>query len=152
MKKILGISIICLVIDQIIKRLVVINLEFLDTINIIKNFFRITYVKNMGAAWSILSGSRIFLIVITLIALTLLILYIIKNKKISKIEELSYGILIGGIIGNLFDRIRLGYVIDYLDINFGSYHYPVFNFADICIVVSIIILLINSFKEVKNEN
>ena len=151
MKKIISISFICILIDQIIKLIISINMNVADSINVIKNFFRITYLQNTGAAFSIFSGNRIFLILITLVALLLIYFILIKGKEITKVETICYGLLIGGIIGNLIDRVRIGYVIDYLDFNFGSYHYPVFNFADICIVVSAIILLIISFKEVKYD-
>lgn len=152
MKNILKISFIVILIDQIVKIIVEANMTFSTSINVIKNFFRITYLKNTGAAWSILSGNRIFLILITFISLFLFFKYFIKDKEITKFESINYGILIGGIFGNLIDRIRLGYVIDYFDFNFGSYNYPVFNIADICIVASIILLVINSFKEVKHED
>lgn len=150
MKKIFSISFICILIDQIIKFIITINLNFTESINIIKNFFRITYLQNNGAAFSILSGNRIFLILMTLLSLILIYFILIKNKRINNIESICYGSLIGGIIGNLIDRIRLGYVIDYLDFNFGNYQYPVFNFADILIVLSAITLLIISLKEVKH--
>ncbi len=152
MKKILTTSFICILIDQIIKIIITTNLKFTESINVIKNFFRITYLQNNGAAFSILSGNRIFLILITLIALLIIYIFLIKNKNINKIETICYGTLIGGIIGNLIDRVRLGYVIDYLDFNIINYNYPVFNFADICIVVSAILLLIISIKEVKHGN
>lgn len=152
MKKILTTSFICILIDQIIKIIITTNLKFTESINVIKNFFRITYLRNNGAAFSILSGNRIFLILITLIALLIIYIFLIKNKNINKIETICYGTLIGGIIGNLIDRVRLGYVIDYLDFNIINYNYPVFNFADICIVVSTILLLIISIKEVKHGN
>lgn len=147
LKKILSISFLCILLDQIVKFVIDNVLNFTDSINIISNFFRITYLKNTGAAWSILSGNRILLILVTVIALGLIYIFLIKNKKINKFETINYGLLIGGIIGNLIDRIRLGYVIDYLDFNFGSYNYPVFNIADICIVVSAILLVLNIKKE-----
>ena len=150
MKKIFSISFICILIDQIIKFIITINLNFTESINIIKNFFRITYLQNNGAAFSILSGNIIFLILMTLLSLILIYFILIKNKRINNIESICYGSLIGGIIGNLIDRIRLGYVIDYLDFNFGNYQYPVFNFAYILIVLSAITLLIISLKEVKH--
>lgn len=152
MKKIAIISLICIVIDQIIKIVVTTNLEFAHSINVITNFFRITYLQNTGAAWSILSGNRIFLVMITLIALIIIYYFFIKNQKLTNTENIFYGILIGGILGNLIDRIKFGYVIDYLDFNIFSYHYPVFNFADICIVISIIILVLINIKEDKNGN
>lgn len=152
MKKIIGIGGICILIDQIIKFIIVSKLSVTESITIINNFFRITYLENIGAAWSILSGNRLFLIFITIIALLIIFLFFIKNKNLKQFEIICYGTLIGGIIGNLIDRVRLGYVIDYLDFNFGKYNYPVFNFADICIVISVITLVLMSMKEGKNGN
>ncbi len=152
MKKITIISLICIIIDQIIKIIITTNLEFAKSINVINNFFRITYLQNSGAAWSILSGNRIILILITVLAIFMIYYFLIKDKKLNNIDYVLYGTLFGGIIGNLVDRIRLGYVVDYLDFNFGSYHYPVFNFADICIVLSTIILVLLNIKEDKNGN
>lgn len=152
MKKIAIISLICIIIDQVIKVVVTTNLEFAHSINVINNFFRLTYLQNTGAAWSILSGNRILLVMITLIALFIIYYFFIKGKEIKKHESILYGLLLGGILGNLIDRVRFGYVIDYLDFNIFSYHYPVFNFADICIVISIIVLLIISLRDDKSEN
>lgn len=152
MKKIGIISLVCIMVDQIIKIIISTNIKFTDSINIINNFFRITYLKNYGAAWSILSGNKIFLILVSFIALFLIYYFFLKNKKFSNIEEILYGLLIGGVIGNLIDRIRLGYVIDYLDFNFASYNYPVFNLADSLIVVSVIFLVVLNIKEDKNGN
>ena len=93
--------------------------------NIINNFFNLTLVHNDGAAWSILSGNRLLLIFISLIALIIIYYLFIKDKDLKKIDILTYGMLIGGIIGNLFDRIIYGYVIDFLDFNIFNYNYPV---------------------------
>ncbi len=152
MKKLAIISLVCIIIDQIIKVVITTNVEFAHSINVINNFFRITYLQNTGAAWSILSGNRILLIIVTIIALGIIYYVFLKDKKIKNYESILLGLLLGGIIGNLIDRVRFGYVIDYLDFNLFSYHYPVFNFADICIVISIIILVIISLKEDKNGN
>ncbi len=147
MKKVLGLSLIFVFIDQIVKFIIITKLEFAKSINIINNFFRITYLKNRGAAFSILSGNIIFLIIITFLAIFLIYKFFIKNKKLKKIDFISYSMLLGGIFGNLIDRIRLGYVIDYFDFNFGAYNYPVFNIADICIVVGAIIIFVKVLKE-----
>lgn len=149
MKKIGIISLICIIADRIIKIIVTSNMFLADTINIIKNFFRITYVQNIGAAWSMFSGNRIFLIVITLLALTAIYYFFIKGKELNNIDKCIYGILIGGIIGNLIDRVVFGYVIDYLDFNFGSYNFPIFNLADMCIVISGIFLVVRMYTEEK---
>lgn len=155
MKKILPITIMSLLLDQLIKTIIINNMNLFDSINIINNFFSVTYVRNTGAAWSILSGNVFFLILISIIALVLIYIYFIKNKKLTKLENISYGLLIGGILGNLIDRIIHGYVIDYLDFKIINYDFPIFNIADISIVVSIILIgitLLVGDENARNKN
>lgn len=141
--------IICVLLDQITKYIVTANMALADTIQIIKNFFRITYVQNTGAAWSFMAGNRIFFIFITLAILLILIYMLIKKENLSKKEGILFGILIGGILGNMIDRILYGYVIDFLDFNFGGYDFPVFNVADTFIVLSGILIMLMYWKEEK---
>ena len=146
-KNVLVFSIIFAFIDQFIKILVNSKMVLGTSIPIIKNFFSLTLVHNTGAAFSILTGNRILLIVIGFISIFLLSLYILKLKEIEDSDIYAYALLLGGIIGNLIDRIVHGYVIDYLSLNFGSYSFPIFNFADVCIVISIITILLKMLKE-----
>ena len=143
LQKSLIITLVCMLIDQIIKIFVMAKMSLNSSLVVIKNFFSLTYVENDGAAWSIFSGNRVFLIVISVLAIILIYFYFIKNNDIKNFELINYSILIGGIMGNLLDRIKFGKVIDYLDFNLFGYNYPIFNFADICIVISIILLLIS---------
>lgn len=145
--KIIILSGIFLLIDIIVKLLVANKLVLNESIKIIDNFFYITYVKNTGAAWSILSGRQTFLIIISLIIIFLLIAYLIRKKEYKKIEIIGYSMLISGSIGNLIDRIVYGYVIDYLNFYIFNYNYPIFNIADVCIVIGIILLVIDSWRE-----
>lgn len=147
MKKIIPISVICLLLDQVSKLFITNNLILNESYTIINNFFNITLVHNDGAAWSILSGNRLLLIIISFIALFIIYFLFIRNKKLTKIETIIYGMLIGGIIGNLIDRILYGYVIDFFDFKIFSYNYPVFNIADCCIVIAAILLIIDVVKE-----
>ena len=151
MKKITLISLICIFIDQITKLIIKNTINLHSSIILIKNFFSLAYVKNYGAAWSILSGSRIFLITIALVSLYLIYNYFIKNKDLNKLEIITYGLLIGGIIGNLIDRIVFGYVIDFFDFLIFNYNFPVFNFADIFIVVSAGLIIIDTFRSETHE-
>ncbi len=144
-KKMLLISFICVIIDQVLKIIVDSKMVLNTSKEIITDFFNISYVRNFGAAWSILAGNRFFLILVALVSLVIFYLYFVKDKKLSKLETLSYGILIGGILGNLIDRIIHGYVIDYLDFMIFKYDFPVFNFADMCIVISVGLIIINMF-------
>lgn len=140
------ICIILLIIDFISKRIVISNLELGKSIKVIKNFFYLTYTRNTGAAFSILEDSQILLIIITVIIL----FFINKNlnrSKLSKTETISFGLILGGILGNLYDRIAYNYVVDFLDFKLFGYNYPIFNLADTFIVIGVFILLIKYIKE-----
>jgi signal peptidase II len=142
MKKIISLSFIFFLIDQIVKIIINNTLNINESITVINNFFKITYVKNDGAAFSILSGNVNFLIILSIIALIILIYYLIKKVNFNKFEILSYSLLIAGISGNLIDRIFRNSVIDYLDFNIFGYNFPIFNIADICIVIGCLILIL----------
>ena len=143
MKKIIALFIsILIVLDQLIKYVIDNNLELNETKEIIHNFFSITYVQNFGAAWSMFNGYVFILVIVSFLALFFIYMLFIHNKNLNKMECITYSLLIGGIIGNLIDRVFLGYVIDYLSFNIFGYMFPVFNLADICIVLSVIFLII----------
>ena len=146
MKKVALLSLIVLVFDQILKFIIRSKLVLNETINVIANFFNITYVENDGAAWNILSGNKIILILIALLVLFFIFYYFIFNKKLNKIDVITYSLFIGGLLGNLWDRIFIGRVIDYLDFKIFGYNFPVFNLADICIVLGVLIIIINEIR------
>lgn len=146
------VTLISVLFDQLFKYIVLANLDLYNKITIIKNFFYLTYVRNFGAAYSVLTGKRFLLIVLTLIMCYLIYRFLIKSENTSKYDMVIYGMLYGGIFGNLIDRIFKGYVIDYLDFYIFSYNFPVFNFADILIVISMFIIIINMLRGDKNED
>ncbi len=127
-------------IDRIVKLLITDNFEINVRNKVINNLLYITNCHNKGAAFSLFSGNVIFLIFITFIILFLIYRNVTK-KDISKIEVISYGILLGGILGNLFDRLFYGYVIDYIDFIIFNFDFAIFNIADICIVVGALLLI-----------
>lgn len=145
------ISFICIIIDQIIKFIINNNINLYDQNTIIDNFFNLTNVRNYGAAWSILTGSRIMLIIVTILIMIGLYYFFIRKEKLKKYEKVIYGFLYGGIIGNLIDRIFRGYVIDYLEFYIFGYNFPVFNLADILIVISMFFIIISVIKGDKDE-
>ena len=146
MKKVMLVSIFSVAIDQIFKSIITYFMSLNSSIIIIKNFFSITYVMNNGAAWSILSGHSWFLILMAILALNLIYIFFIKDKVLNKFEIIVYGLLIGGILGNLIDRILYGTVVDYLDFTIFNYNFPIFNFADIFICVSVFLLIIGIIR------
>lgn len=145
------ISMLFLLLDQLIKLIVTKNMELFQEIKIIKNFFSIYYIKNKGAAFSIMGNQTILLILISIICLLFLKNYIKTIKTPSKLTIVSLGIIIGGILGNLFDRLFYKEVIDYLSFNFFGYSFPVFNLADIGITVGAVLLIITLLLDEKNQ-
>ena len=149
-KKILIISTITLIIDQLSKNLIDAYILLNESINIIPNIFNITNVNNYGAAWSLFNNKTYFLIGITLVVLIMLIRYVNTFKENTR-NIISFGLLFGGIMGNLIDRLFLGYVRDFISINLFSYNFPVFNISDISIVIGTLLLIIAIIKGEENE-
>ena len=148
-KKKFTISIIVLIIDQILKLLVQ---TFSTNISVIKNFFAITYYQNTGAAWSILEGQQVLLILVAVVMLVVVYSMMFSFEE-NKLTNFAFGVLFGGIVGNLIDRILFGYVRDFIAFTIFGYHFPIFNIADVAIVVGVILLIIDTIKgEIKNGN
>lgn len=137
-------SFIIILIDQLTKHFAIINLKGSRPNIVIPDFFKLVYVENYGAAFGILKHKKIFFIVITFIVVVLISLFLFKYySKLNLFMKIGSGLLLGGAIGNLIDRIRFGYVVDFISFRlFDVYEYPVFNVADMGIVVGTIIILI----------
>ena len=147
--------IILIILDQIIKINIANTMN--ASITLIPHCLKITYLANDGAAFGILS-SQILLIMINIIIITIItILLIRKDKELLKIQKMGMTLVISGGIGNLIDRLIRGYVIDYIDIT-ELFDYPIFNFADILIVVGAIMIIVGLLmdtlkrQEMSNEN
>lgn len=149
-KKIIIITIVALLIDQITKLIIRTNFNLLDTKTVINNFFYLTYMKNTGAAFSSFTNNTLFLIIIGIISLIFLIMYL-KKAKLNRLSSISYAIILAGIIGNLIDRVFLNGVVDFLSFKIFNYYFPVFNIADTYIVIGVIVLLIDSLGSDYNE-
>lgn len=109
-------------------------------------FFSIKYARNTGAAFSILEGQR-WLLAIIAILISLFIIYVLyKNERKKILENFSFALILGGALGNLLDRLYYGYVIDFIDVNFGSWHYPTFNIADCAICIGIMFFIMGNVK------
>lgn len=148
-KKIIIYSIIFFILDLISKVIVNDFLGLTESITVINNFFYLTNVHNLGAAWCLFSGQRILLIVIGMAALFFIFRWINDFKNNNK-NIWAFSLLISGLLGNLFDRIIYGYVRDFLDFRFGSYNYPVFNLADTFIFCGVIVLILAIIKGEEN--
>ena len=120
---------------------------YLTTVNIIDNFFSLTYVLNDGAAFSLFASRTYLLILIALICL-FFIIYELKDNLDDRMLSIGYSLALAGLLGNFLDRLMDGYIIDYLSFKIFTYNFPIFNFADILIVVGIVIVII---KEILKE-
>ena len=128
-------------IDRIIKSIISQVLVPAKSVPVIKYFLSLTYVKNQGAAFGLFAGYGAFLIIIGIIISVLIIFYYFEFHRKEWIYKFSLGVILGGSIGNLYDRIVLGHVVDYIDIRV----FPVFNFADMMINLGILLLLLKVF-------
>ena len=134
--------------DQITKQLVLSNLKEIGSIPIIQNIFHLTYVENRGAAFGILQNQKYFFVIMKFIVITAIIYVLIKHKDLRKSVVICLSLIVGGAIGNLIDRLRFGFVVDFFDFII----WPVFNIADMAIVLAQILLIYivlkyDSFKQ-----
>ena len=140
----IGISLVIVLIDQFTKWLVRINLALNSRVTLFPGF-NIWHVHNSGAGFSILSGFTTYLAWISIIVVGIIIYYYPKIEK-DKLVYWLCSIILGGTVGNLIDRLRLGFVTDFFDLYIKNYHYPTFNVADACISVSALILIFYLWK------
>ncbi len=144
------INIILITIDQIFKYYILINKENLPN-NIINGVLNFTYCENRGIAFGIgQGGAKIFALMTLLMIIVALIYIAFKFNKLKGLTVFGIALVISGGIGNLIDRLFRGYVIDYIDFS-EIVDFPIFNFADICIVVGIIIIGISYLKNEGGE-
>ena len=149
--KILLIIISIFLLDRFTKVLVINNLTLGESLSVIDGFFNITYVNNHGAAFGILDGKVIFIVFVSVLIFAYLI-YEIRKDSHSKLITTSISFVIGGLLGNLFDRVVYGHVIDFFDFNFFGYDFAIFNVGDAFIVIGTILLAIGFLLEERNEN
>ena len=139
-KYLIVISILCFL-DQYSKVYISLNINKLINKDLL--IFTIEYIRNYGAAFNILSGSRLFLSLISIIS-TIILMYLIFIREDKRINKYGLSFIVAGSIGNGVDRIFYGYVIDFIKIKFVDF--PVFNIADIAINIGILVMIINYFR------
>lgn len=135
-----------ILLDQSTKLYVDRALPLHDPITIIKNFFHIVHIRNTGAAFGIMADQglflRVFFIIISSVAIIIIPFFLMKLKDNQIVPITGLSLIMAGAIGNLIDRIRLGEVIDFIDLHWYSYHWPTFNLADSAITIGGIFLII----------
>ena len=143
--------ILVLVSDQLTKQLILESFQTGESREILGNFFNLVLVFNKGAAFGFLSGvsdglRQIILGATTVFALGTVIYLLVYDYFEDRIARMALGMIIGGAVGNIIDRVRLGQVVDFLDFYYGNYHWPAFNVADSAICVGVFILLFRKPK------
>jgi signal peptidase II len=143
-----------LLIDQASKLYIDRNMHLFDSIPLVTDFFNITYVRNRGAAFSFLSEAswRLpFFIAVSLVASIAILVAFRKLRDDQKLAQVSLAMVFSGAVGNLIDRIRLGEVIDFLDVHWYRHHWPAFNVADSLICVGVFLLAVDMLLEDKRS-
>ena len=142
--------------DQVTKEIVIRSMRLGESIPIVPGYFDLTFVLNPGAAFSLLAtlpeGIRNpFFIGISVTAAILIILYRFWYLRQHRLASASLGLILGGAVGNLIDRVRFGVVVDFLDAHLHQYHWPVFNVADSAISVGVTLMLLDMVLEWRKE-
>ncbi len=137
-KMIWVVATVVFILDQFSKFLAIRRLNLNESLAVIKDTFHLTLVRNTGAAFGIFKGATFFFIVIAILTVTAIVVYIRKTAKPLFLRDAALGLILGGALGNLADRLRFGYVIDFLDFRI----WPVFNVADSVVTIGAIMLVI----------
>jgi signal peptidase II len=148
MLKWLGLSLLAIVLDQASKLTVDSTMQLYQSIPIC-SYFNLTYVHNTGAAFSFLSDAggwqRWFFAGLAFAISTVLVIWLVRLQKHETLLAISLSLVLGGAVGNLIDRLIYGYVIDFLDVYYGTQHWPAFNIADSAITLGVALMLLESF-------
>ncbi|MCU1219922.1 MAG: signal peptidase [Candidatus Angelobacter sp.] len=151
-KRPLLIALAVLLLDRITKWAIGQTIPLEDAINIIPGFFRLTHLENTGAAFSLFADSTspfrtVLLIAFSLAALAVICFLLWKDRNVFNAGTLALSLILGGAVGNLWDRLAYGKVTDFLDFYIGPHHWPPFNIADSAIVVGALLLLLRMLRK-----
>ncbi len=143
--------------DQVTKALVDDFMTLHESRTIVEGLVRLTYVQNRGAAFGILSEAglpyqSLMFSVVSLLALLAIALYAWRMPAHSRLPQTALALVMGGAVGNLLDRARLGYVIDYVDVYWGAHHWPAFNVADSAITIGVALLVVDILRNPQVED
>ena len=136
-------ALIILLLDQLTKFIIRVNFQLNESIPVIKNIFHFTYITNTGSAFGLFKGLNILFILFSLVVIAVTLYFLGKIKENERMIQLSVGLLLGGTLGNLVDRLFHGAVTDFLDFRV----WPVFNVADSAITISVTMLIILLWKK-----
>ncbi|MBB6673199.1 signal peptidase II [Cohnella nanjingensis] len=140
-------------IDYVTKKLIEHNLDLYQQVKVIGDFFIITFIHNRGAAFGILQEQRWFFLLITVLVVSAIVWYLHRSHRHGRgLLLVALALVLGGALGNFLDRAIYGQVVDFMQFNFGSYTFPIFNAADCAIVVGVAMIILDSLLAPKREN
>jgi signal peptidase II len=133
--------------DQLAKSVVMARVAPLDRVPVLGTFLRVTNIRNSGAVFGVMRGAGSYFTLFSVVAGGILVIAIFLARKSSLLVRISLGMVLGGALGNLIDRLRFGAVVDFLDMGFGNTaRWPCFNIADAAITVGVVLLIANALK------
>jgi len=147
----LTLALVIVLFDRWTKFMIESNFGLNETVPVIDGLFNITYVQNTGVAFGLLNSvsspaKTALLSLFALGAAVIVILYSLRSPAQNRLLQAALGLILGGALGNLYDRVRYGYVVDFLELYFRSYHWPAFNVADSAITIGVILLAVEMFR------
>ena len=140
MRKFIASACVILLLDQISKALIRSQMELREMIPLLGDLLRLRYVHNAGAAFGLFQGSRMLFIIISLISIAVVLYLIISGRYQFRGSRTAFGMILGGALGNLIDRVWMKEVVDFLDMGIGSHRWPTYNVADIGVTLGVLYL------------
>jgi signal peptidase II len=142
----LGLAILVVVLDQLTKRLAEDRLRGQRSVPVVDDILRLTYVENRGAAFGLLQDQTAFFVLVGIIVIGVIAMSYRYLPRSGFLLHLALGLMLGGAIGNLVDRVRQGYVVDFVDFGYRANWWPVFNVADSAIVIGVALMALNALS------
>jgi signal peptidase II len=147
----LGLSLLLFGLDRLSKSMVVARLPLYESVPIIENFFHLTHVANTGALFGLMAGMAsplrgLIFITIPVLAIFLILAFQFRTRENDFLVQTGLALILGGAMGNLYDRVAFGHVVDFLDFSLAGHHWPAFNLADSSICLGVFTLILDLFR------
>jgi signal peptidase II len=148
----LWITAIALLVDLVTKELVTMRFELWESVDVLGDFFRLTYIHNPGAVFGIRLGSSYLHLALSAVAMAAVVSMLVKTPAEDRWSGIGLSLVLAGAVGNIVDRLRYGVVVDFLDFGFGDTRWYVFNVADACVSVGVILLMVGYGRYKPNDD
>jgi signal peptidase II len=147
----LVVALVTIAADQLAKMAVVDKIAVCDRVPVLGSVFRLTNIRNSGAVFGVMKGAGSYFTLFSVIAGLALVVAMYFARKSTRLVKISLGLVLGGAMGNLVDRLRFGAVVDFIDVGIGRARWPCFNIADAAITVGVVLLIYNALRSAGTE-